>query len=275
MDPLVHLLRNSVAHGIEMPRERKDAGKPEEGRVSIAAQSSRGYVHIEISDDGKGLCVDAIYKKALDMGLAEVGKSYSEQEIAEFIFLPGFSTAQQVDAVSGRGVGLDVVKTEISRIGGKVDVQSIPGQGCKFSLKIPINLAIINGTIVEIGTMRFILPTLHIRHMFKPSEEQWVNVQGQRQMVRLRNEVIPLIPVDKVVPGGIDLAECLLVVMEVDQTTRALPVTTIIDRRDIVVKPLGEEFRGIRHVSGASILGDGKVCLILDAETLLRMEEIS
>ena len=275
MDPLVHLLRNSIAHGIESPSERQAAGKSSEGRVVISAQSSRGYVHIDITDDGKGLHLESIYKKALEMGLVDAGKSYSDQEIGEFIFLPGFSTAQQVDAVSGRGVGLDVVKTEINRIGGKVDVQSTPGQGCKFSLKIPINLAIINGTVVEIGTMRFILPTLHIRHMFKPKEEQWVSVQGLKRMVNLRNEIIPLIPVEKILPGGIDLDDCLLVIIEVDQGVRALPVTTIVDRRDIVVKPLGEEFRGIRHLSGASILGDGKVSLILDAETLLRMEEVN
>jgi len=272
MDPLLHLVRNSIAHGIENPSERQASGKPEQGKVQISAQSNRGYVHIEISDDGRGLCLEAIHKKAIESGLADAGKTYSEQEIVDFIFAPGFSTAKKVDKVSGRGVGLDVVKTEIGRIGGKVEVQNTVGQGCKFRLKIPINLAIINGTVVSIGGMNFILPTLHIRHMFKPTDEQWVYMQGQRRMVKLRNEVIPLIPVEKAVPQGVDLNNCLVVVMEVDQDVRALPVDAISDRRDIVVKPLGEEFRGVKYVSGASILGDGKVCLILDAETLFKME---
>lgn len=275
LDPLIHILKNAISHGIESEQERIAKGKPALGLVSILAYSKRGNVYIEVADNGRGLPVDKIYQKAVDRGLLNPAQDYTEDEIIEVIFQPGFSTAKQVDNVSGRGVGLDVVKTEIIRIGGKVEVKNHPGEGCRFTLRIPINLAAINGTIVEIMGNNYIIPTVNVRQILKPEPEQWVRVSGVIKMIRIRDQVIGVLPITEIFGvEDVRLEEFaqLVVVIELDQKLKALPVQGIEGRREIVVKSLGEEFAKLNFVSGASILGDGKVSLILDVENLFKME---
>ncbi len=277
LDPLLHILKNAISHGIETEGERVAQNKPPLGLVSILAYSKRGNVYIEVSDNGRGLPVEKIYRKAVDRGLLNPADNYTEGEIIEVIFQPGFSTAEKVDNVSGRGVGLDVVKTEITRIGGRVEVNNHPGQGCTFTLRIPINLAAINGTVVEIMGTNYIIPTVNVKEILKPGQNQWVSVSGVTKMIRIRDQVIPVIPIAEIFGlEGDKLEEFaqLVVVMELDQKLKALPVQGIEGRREIVVKSLGEEFVKLNFVSGASILGDGKVSLILDVENLFKMEGI-
>lgn len=275
LDPLIHLLKNAISHGIETEQERIEKGKHPLGLVSILAYSKRGNVYIEVADNGRGLSVDKISQKAIDKGLLSPVNNYTEEEIIDLIFQPGFSTAEKVDNVSGRGVGLDVVKTEITRIGGRVEVNNHPGQGCSFILRIPINLAAINGTIVEIMGTNYIIPTVNVKQILKPEPSQWVSVSGVTKMIRIREQVISVIPITEIFGlEDVKLEEFaqLVVVIELDQKLKALPVQGIEGRREIVVKSLGEEFLELNFVSGASILGDGKVSLILDVENLFKME---
>jgi len=275
LDPLIHLLKNAISHGIESEEERTAKGKPAAGLVSILAYSKRGNVYIEVADNGRGLPTDKIYQKGIDRGLLNPANNYTEDEIIDLIFQPGFSTAEKVDNVSGRGVGLDVVKTEITRIGGRVEVNNHPSQGCTFILRIPINLAAINGTIVEIMGNHYIIPTVNVKQIIKPEPEQWVKVSGVTKMIRIRDQVIGVIPIAEIFGvEDVNLEEFaqLVVVIELDQKLKALPVQGIDGRREIVVKSLGEEFVKLNFVSGASILGDGKVSLILDVENLFKME---
>ncbi len=277
LDPLVHLVKNSISHGIEDEAERPAKGKSIEGLVKISAYSKRGNVYIEISDDGQGLDTEQIYQKAIEKKMLDPEKIYTSDEIINVVFLPGFSTAEKITDISGRGVGLDVVKTEVAKIGGKVEVNNRPGQGCAFTLKIPINLAVINGTIIDILGVRYIIPTLYIKQILKPEEGQWVNISGNKVMIRIKDEIIPLIPWTKLL-GGIQAAieyektAELVVLVEVEQKLKALPVRNVVDRREIVIKPLGSEFSELDYVSGASILGDGTVALILDIENLYKVE---
>ncbi|HBE78119.1 MAG TPA: hypothetical protein DDW65_10120 [Firmicutes bacterium] len=274
LDPLLHLLKNSISHGIEEETDRVNKGKPIQGQVQIQAYSKRGSVFIEISDDGKGMDVERIYQKAIDKGILDPSKIYTEDEILNEIFLPGFSTVENVNNVSGRGVGLDVVKTEISKLGGKVELDNQSGKGCRFTLKIPINMAVINGTIIDIKGVRYILPTLYIKQILKTEPDQWINISGNKSLIRIKDEVIPLISVDKLfgLPRGeMDDSVELVVVVELEQSLKALPVRNVVDRREIVVKALGREFSHLDYVSGASILGDGSVALILDIESLFKI----
>lgn len=274
LDPLLHLVKNSISHGVEDIDIRTGLGKNPQGAVTIKASNKRGNVYIEVSDDGRGLDIEKIYRKALEKNLIDPNGSYNNDDILNFIFLPGFSTAEKVDNISGRGVGLDVVKTEIYKIGGKVEVFSSPGEGSTFTLKIPINMAVMNGTIVDIMGSNYILPTLQVKQILKPARDQWINVKGNKMMINVGGNIIQIIPVDKIfgIVADNEDGEIMIVVVELEQKLKALPVRSIIGKREIVVKPLGIEFRHLSFVSGASILGDGRVSLILDIEALFRME---
>ena len=278
LDPLLHLVKNVISHGIEPEQERIVVGKPAQGQVKIKAYSKRGSVYIEVSDDGQGINLEKLYRKALEKQLIDPSKTYTDEELLNIIFLPGFSTSEKVTNISGRGVGLDVVKTEISKIGGRVDLDNRSGVGCRFTLKIPINLAAINGTIVDIGGGgRFIIPTLYIKQIIKLEESQWVSVTGNKVMIRVKDEIIPVISPARIFESLPEEAAGqqfdLVVIVELEQKFKALPVRQVVDRCEIVVKPLGSEFRHLNYLTGASILGNGLVALILDVENLFRMEE--
>lgn len=274
VDPLMHLVRNSVSHGIEEEEERKKLGKPEEGQVCIRAYSKRGYVYIEVEDDGKGLSIEQIRAKAAQNNLLDPDLNYSAQDIMKFIFLPGFSTKEKVDNISGRGVGMNVVETEIKKVSGKVEIINNEGKGCTFTLKIPLNLAVMNGTVVEIRGGRYIIPTIYIKQFMKPDEAQWVKVKNKKTMLHVRDEIIQVIPIDKVFDTGKSAEEAdetMVIIIEVEQKLKAIPVKSIIGRQEIVAKPLEKEFGGMDFISGASILGDGKVSLILDVESIFKI----
>jgi len=276
--PLMHMVRNSIGHGIEEKEKRLERGKDLVGHVTISAYNKRGNVYIEIEDDGNGLNLDKILEKAIEKGLASSDKKYSDEEIASFIFLPGFSTAEKIDNISGRGVGMDVVKTDITKIGGTVKVDTTKGEGTKFTLKIPINLAIMNGTIVEIMNQAYILPTLNIREIVNVKEESWISIKGKEKMLKVRGEVLPIYPIKsllKEIQGNEINSESahdekLMMIIELDDMVRAIPVQNVLERREIVVKSLDSDFNKLDFISGASILGDGTVALIFDVEGLLR-----
>lgn len=276
--PLMHMIRNSIGHGIESKEDRIKKGKDPVGSVTMSAYNKRGSVYIEIEDDGKGLDRDKILNKAIEKGIAQADKKYTDDDIYNFIFLPGFSTADKVDAVSGRGVGMDVVRTDITKVGGTVRVDTIPDQGTKFTLKIPINLAIMNGTIVKIKGETYILPTLNIREIVYVTDENYVNIKGKESMLKVRGEVIPIYPIKGILDeNGMGReendgthAEKLMVITELDDIVRAIPVQEVLERREIVVKSLGSEFAHLDFLSGASILGDGTISLIFDIEGLFK-----
>lgn len=274
LDPLVHLIKNAISHGVEEDTaERIKNNKPKKARVELNAFSKRGKIYIQIIDDGKGINTDIVHKKALEKGLIDPHRNYSKEEIQEFILLPGFSTAAKVDNISGRGVGMDVVKTQIQRLAGKVDIKSELGKGSTFTLEVPVNHAIMNGTIIQIEDQQFIVPTINVKEILQPLNSQWVFTQNKRTMIKVRNDIIPLIPQSTIF--GLDNKTenpKLVVLLELDQELKALPITNVINRQEVVVKPVGQEFSDLKYISGMSILGNGRVSLILDIDYLFKKE---
>jgi two-component system, chemotaxis family, sensor kinase CheA len=276
-DPLTHLVRNSVDHGIELPADRVKAGKDRIGRLMLRAFHEGGQVNIEIIDDGAGLNRERIRQKAVERGLAtaEQARRLSDREIYNLIFLPGFSTAQKVTNVSGRGVGMDVVKTNVEKIGGAVDVQSTPGQGTTVRIKIPLTLAIIPALVVTCAKQRFAIPQVNLTELVQA--ETGANATRKIEMVhgapvyRLRGRLLPLLYLDKELQihangnaADEDGAAINIVVLQAGERQFGLVVDEINDTQEIVVKPLRKQLKGIKTFAGASIMGDGKIALILD-----------
>ncbi len=273
-DPLTHIVRNSADHGIEAPDARRQCGKPEEGRLYLRAYHEGGQVNIEISDDGAGIDSEKVRQKALKRGLitAEQATRMSDRELVNLIFLPGFSTAEQVTNVSGRGVGMDVVKTNIEKIGGTVEVQSRPGHGTTLKIKIPLTLAIIPALIVTTGGDRFAIPQVSLLELVRLEGEQArrgiERIHGA-EVYRLRGNLLPLIHLSKELAiaepergGPADVIN--IVVLSADDRAFGLVVDEINDTEEIVVKPLGKQLKGLSVFAGATIMGDGRVALILD-----------
>jgi two-component system chemotaxis sensor kinase CheA len=273
-DPLTHLVRNSVDHGIESPEARRAAGKPEEGILTLRAYHEGGQVNIEITDDGAGLNIERIRQKAIEKGLvtADAASRMSEREAAQLILLPGFSTAQQVTAVSGRGVGMDVVKTNIERISGTMDVQSVSGQGTTVKIKIPLTLAIVPALVVSCDGERYAIPQVSLLELVRLEGEQARKRIEQFQgapVYRLRGKLLPIVYLRDELglePLDMDRADSVLniVVLRAEDREFGLVVDSINDTEEIVVKPLSKQFKGLPAYAGATIMGDGKVALILD-----------
>ncbi len=274
-DPLVHLLRNSVDHGIEPPEERKRLGKPEVGTVVLSAYHWAGRVVIEVSDDGAGLNREKILKKAIERGIVEPGKDLTDKEVYELIFSPGFSTAEKASDISGRGVGLDVVKKNVTKLGGSIEVSSTPGKGATFTIRLPLTTAIVDGMIVRIGDQRFVIPTASIREAIRLSPENYSTAKEKGEMIRLRGKLIPLVRLYElfgIVPEHEDPFQALAIIVESkDGRVSGMLVDDLIGQQRVVIKPLGDLFKGIRGISGGSILGDGRVGLILDVDGLISM----
>lgn len=271
LEPLVHLIKNAISHGVEEnPEDRIARGKPSKATVELNAYNKRGKIYIEVKDDGRGIDTAVVYKKALEKGIIDPKKEYSDAEIKEFILSPGFSTAKQVDNISGRGVGLDVVKTQIIKTGGKLDIKSELHKGSTFTLEIPVNHAIMNGTIIDSGGQHFIVPTVNVKEILQPRDDQWIFTRQKRTMLKVRDSIVSIIPSTILSTSQDDIP--LVLLLESDQEFRALPITNVLNRQEVVVKPVGEEFAGLKYISGMSILGDGKVSLILDIDYLFRME---
>ena len=276
-DPLVHLLRNSLDHGLEPPDERLTAGKNEKGTVRLSARHEEGEVWVTIEDDGRGLNKEKILEKAISKGLIEGdGSDLTDKQINNLIFAPGFSTAAQITDISGRGVGMDVVKKNLEKIKGKIDVYSTPGQGSKIILRIPLTLAIIDGMIVRVGTASCIVPTLSMLEAFRPVAEQITTTPDGEELAKVRENFLPIIRLYEILgkePDSSKLEDGILIVLEYQETRFCLFIDEILGQQQTVIKGLSNFIGNVPGVSGCTILGDGNVCLILDVGTLVDSAE--
>jgi two-component system, chemotaxis family, sensor kinase CheA len=266
-DPLVHMIRNSMDHGLEAPEERVRAGKSATGKVGLRASHQAGMIVVEIFDDGRGLDAAKLRTRGIERGLINENSSYSEEELFGLIFEPGFSTAAKVTDISGRGVGMDVVKRHIERLRGRIDIRSQLGAGATFLLKLPLTLAIIDGLVVGVGGERYVVPIVAVREMFRPAKNTVTSIEGNREMVRLRDQVMPVVRLSErfgIRAANQSLEQSLLIVTETESRTFSLVVDELLGRQEVVIKSLGEVFGNVAGVAGGAILGDGRVGLILD-----------
>jgi two-component system chemotaxis sensor kinase CheA len=266
-DPLMHMVRNSIDHGLEPADERERAGKSATGTLLLRASHQAGQIVIKVADDGRGLNRDKILNKARAKGLIAAGDLPSDREIFDLIFQPGFSTAEQVTDVSGRGVGMDVVRRHLQKMRGHIEIESVAGQGTTFFLKLPLTLAIIDGLVVSVGEERYILPIFAVREMLRPTEEMISTVQGRSEMALVRGSLLPIVRLHQrfsVQPRSLNPWESLLIVAESGGKRFCLLVDELIGKQEVVIKSLGATLQGITGIAGGAILGDGRVGLILD-----------
>ncbi len=276
-DPLVHMIRNSADHGIEPPAARVAAGKLAAGTITLRAFHQGGFIVIKIEDDGRGLSVERIRAKAVERGLVQPDERLERAEILDLIFRPGFSTAEQITGLSGRGVGMDVVRRGIEGIRGKVEVASVEGRGTTFTLSVPLTLAIIEGLIVGVGDQRYIVPTLSVRESFRLTPGAVTTIQGRGEVVEVRGRLTPILRLGRFLgAAGSEApaagAEGIVVVVESGQDCRCLLVDDLLGKQEVVIKSLGDMFRGRTAFAGAAILGDGRVGLILDVNALVKLK---
>jgi len=273
-DPLVHLIRNSLDHGIEMPVDRVAAGKPETGTIELKAYHRGGHIVIEIIDDGRGLDKDKLLAKAIEKGLVEENNLLTEKQIFELIFMPGFSTAEQLTDISGRGVGMDVVRRNIQSLGGNIEIISELGKGTTIAIHLPLTLAILDGQSVAVGDETYIVPLVSIIESINITERMLNKVAGKGETFRLRNEYLPVIRMRRIfnVHSGnpTKSKEGVLVVVEGQGELCCLLVDELLGQQQVVIKSLEANYRRVEGVSGATILGDGSVALILDVPGLVR-----
>ncbi len=273
-DPLVHLVRNSLDHGLETPDVRRAAGKPETGLLELKAFHQGGNIVIEIHDDGAGLNEDKILAKAVERGLVEEGEELSPEKIHDLIFLPGFSTADVVTDVSGRGVGMDVVRKNITSLGGSIEVKSQRGQGSTFTIRLPLTLAIMDGQTIRVADENYIIPLISIIETLEVKQSDIKRVSGKGELFQLRDEYIPVIrlyDIFNLTPHTTDLEEGLLVIVEGEGQKMALFIDDLLGQQQVVIKSLESNYRKVVGVSGATILGDGTVALILDVPGLMAL----
>ncbi len=267
-DPLTHMIRNSVDHGIEMPDKREAAGKPREGTILLSAEHRSGRIVIQIVDDGGGINRERVKQKCIEKGLINPDAQLTDEEIDNFIFLPGFSTAEKVSNVSGRGVGMDVVKKNIQALGGRVNVINKPGQGSRFVLSLPLTLAVLDGMVVTVGQERYVLPLTSIIELLRPTPEMISKLVTHGDLIHIRGEYIRLLYVHDIFhirDAVTNPADALVVLVEVDGGQKVgLVVDEVIGQQQVVIKSLESNYRQIEGVSAATILGDGRVALILD-----------
>ena len=274
-DPLIHMVRNSVDHGLETSDERKKKGKPAQGRIRLSASHKAGSILIEIEDDGRGLNREKILKKAVEKGLISENQDLPEEEIFALIFQPGFSTADKITDVSGRGVGMDVVRKNIESLNGKIQIHSVPDKGTTFTISLPLTLAIIDGQIVTLGSQRYIIPINSVIQSLRPLAEQISTIQNRSRVVMIRRELIPLVPLHQLfsVSGAIeDPTEGLLVVVGDGTKKCCLQVDDLKGQQQVVIKSL-KGLGKIRGVSGGAIMGDGRISLILDVPGLIKLAQ--
>jgi two-component system chemotaxis sensor kinase CheA len=273
-DPLMHLVRNCVDHGIEMPSERKRAGKPETAVVRVEAYQKGGNVVIEIEDDGNGINRERVVKKAVERGLVEPDADLSAEEIDELIFLPGFSTAEKVTGVSGRGVGMDVVRSNIRALGGSVELKSTPGAGTLFTMRLPLTLAIMDGLSISVGDHTYILPLLSVAESVCLESNQISRPGGGSELFAFHGDYLPLLRLHKlfgITPKYTEITDGIVVVVDVDGKQAGILVDELVGQQQVVVKSLEAHYKKVDGVATATILGDGDVALILDISTLASM----
>ena len=273
-EPMTHLIRNAVDHGIEPPEERRAAGKDPEGTLTLSAEQKSGRIVIRISDDGRGIDRDRVLAKAIANGLVSPDAELSDDEIHQLVFAPGFSTAATVSNISGRGVGMDVVRQNVKDLGGRITIESTPGQGTTFTLALPLTLAISDGMIVQLGDQSLVIPLAHVIESLRPSRSDIKGLGTRRQMLNARGVFVPIVPLGQMT-GALnpinDPCEGVLVLVETEGHGRAaLLVDTITDQRQFVIKSLDTHYRQVDSVAGATILGNGKVALIVDVDYVAR-----
>jgi two-component system chemotaxis sensor kinase CheA len=280
-DPLVHLVRNAIDHGIEPGPERLRLGKPEHGRVELKAYHEGGSIVIEIADDGRGLMREKIVAKAVErrlLGETSSGAAIADSDVWQLIFLPGFSTADEVGALSGRGVGLDVVRRNVEALRGEIEVRSSPGNGTCFRLRLPLTLAIVSGTVVRVGSQCYVVPTLVVERCLRPLREQKSSILGRGETVDVRGKLLPLFRLGELLgePTETGSAEDGIgIVVEANGGRACLLVDEFLSQQQIVIKSLGDALPAIPGVAGAALLADGRVALILDVAALLPHGETS
>ena len=273
-DPLKHMIRNSIDHGIETPQERKAKGKPETGTIWLRAYQREGNIFIEITDDGRGINKEKILAKAREKGMASQDKTYADEEIYQFMFAPGLSTAEKVTELSGRGVGMDVVKKNIEGLRGTVEVKSEEGTGSTFTVKLPLTLAIIDGMMVKVGKEVLTVPLSVIDRSVRPRLEEVKTVEGKGELVDIRGDYLPLvrlyqlfnIPTEKTDP-----TQALVIIVQIAKSRYGILVDDVLGQTQAVIKSIDKNFRKVDGTSGATILGDGRVSLILDIHGIERM----
>lgn len=269
-DPLMHLVRNAVDHGIETDEERKSTGKREKGKVTLAAKTEAGKVWISVTDNGKGLERDKILAKARKQGILEEGKpdsAYTDKEVYQFITLPGFSTNEQVTEYSGRGVGMDVVVQNIQAIGGMLEIESTPGEGSTMNLKIPLTLAIVDGVVLETGTSSFVVETGLVKEFVSVREDMMIHEPTGDEFVMLRGECFPVLRLGDwygLKDYQQSVEDGMMVVLELDGKTICMFVDKLVGKQEIVVKPIPSYIKKVKGISGCTQLGDGSIALILD-----------
>jgi len=272
-DPLTHLIRNSLDHGIESPERRRAAGKPETGTITLNASHQSGYIIIEVGDDGAGLPRDKILAKAKERGL-NVTDTMSDADVWQLIFEPGFSTADKITDVSGRGVGMDVVKRNIADMGGSVEIESMAGVGTRMTVRLPLTLAILDGMSVAVGKETYVLPLNYIIESLQPETAQIRTLSEFGHVIQVRGEFLPVIRMHEVF--GVQNAETdfmkgLMIVVEASGTKVALFIDALLGQHQVVIKSLDTNFRRVQGISGATIMGDGQVALILDVSGVIAM----
>ncbi|CAO3415586.1 chemotaxis protein CheA [Azospirillum argentinense] len=275
VDPLTHMIRNSIDHGLEGPEERERVGKPRAGTVHLSAQHRSGRIVIEITDDGRGINRPKVLSKAIEKGLVQPGATLSDEEIDNLIFLPGFSTADQVSNLSGRGVGMDVVRRNITSLGGRIGVYSTPGEGSRFVLSLPLTLAVLDGMVISVGEERFVLPLTNIVESLRPKAADLHGLVGKCDVMMARGEYVRLVYLHQLfgIPDAVaDPTRALVVLVETEDGSRlGLVVDEVLGQQQVVIKSLEANFRRLDGVAAATILGDGRVALILDVAGLREM----
>ena len=274
-DPLVHMIRNSVDHGIENPDVRQAAGKPAAGTIHLRACHRGGNIVIEIADDGAGLNRERILAKAVAAGIVSPNAELSDNDVFQFIFHAGLSTAEKVTDVSGRGVGMDVVRRNVEKLHGKIFIQSTPGHGSVFTVQLPLTLAIIDGMLVGVGAHRYILPTLGVRESFRPTANMITTVQGRGEVVNVRGQLQPLLRLHEYFGVKTEVTNPTsgtVIVIGTEHRSRCVLVDELLGKQEVVIKSLGETFKHNRALAGGAILGDGSIGLILDVDALVQLQ---
>ena len=273
-DPLTHIVRNSIDHGIETPAERLAAGKPAQGSVKLAASHQGGSVVVEISDDGRGLSRERILAKAREKGMA-VQDSMTDAEVWQLIFMPGFSTAETVTELSGRGVGMDVVRRNIQAMGGRIEIDSAPGMGTRLCIRLPLTLAILDGLIVAVEKVNYVIPLTYIVESLQARADDVRGMAGdEAAVIRVRGEYLPLFSLHELLhidATPLPPEQAIVVILESEGKSFALQVDELVGQQQVVIKSLEQNFRRIDGIAGATIMGDGSVALILDVDALPRL----
>lgn len=268
-DPLMHMIRNAVDHGIETLEERREAGKAEVARVTLRAAHQGGQVVLDISDDGRGLNLEKIRARAIERNVIAPDAVLTDAETAKLIFAPGFSTAEVVTELSGRGVGMDVVQKQIYKLRGGVEIHTRRGEGTTFTLRLPLTLAIIDGLVVRVGGERYVIPITSVRELIRPREDDVCTVEAQREIAVIRGEPLPIVRLHErfnIEPSFRNAWDALLVVAETERGRFCLMVDEMLGKQEVVIKNLGNFFGAVAGVSGGAILGDGRVGLIVDLD---------